>query len=311
MSRLIQQKSLTSVEKSLLISTLDLVNKGNISQAKEVKKQIQKIIANDLGVNKDFNPETEFNNRKDFLKSVLLESGTKTLVLGVSGGVDSLTASLMCQKAVEELRATTKDDSYGFIAVKLPYKTQKDAEFVELSLDTIKPDVIEIINIGDTVDQMQSALTGAYTTVQKNEAEQDFVKGNIKARARMIAQYALANIYNGLVVGTDHAAEAVSGFFTKFGDGACDVTPLSGLVKQQVRDIAKSQGAPKELYAKVATADLEDLDVNKPDEEALGVSYEDIDNFLLGQEVSDKVFNTIFKRYVLTEHKRQQPISLV
>src|SRR3546814_2285665 len=75
---------------------------------------------------------------------------------------------------------------------------------------------------------------------------------------RMVAQYTIANARQGLVIGTDHAAEAVMGFFTKFGDGACDLAPLSGLVKNQVRAIARDFGAPESLVEKVPTADLED-----------------------------------------------------
>ncbi len=94
----------------------------------------------------------------------------------------------------------------------------------------------------------------------------DFVLGNTKARMRMVAQYTIAGASGGLVIGTDHAAEAVMGFFTKFGDGACDLAPLSGLVKNQVRAIARHFGAPESLVEKVPTADLEDLSPGKPDE---------------------------------------------
>ena len=92
----------------------------------------------------------------------------------------------------------------------------------------------------------------------------DFVLGNTKARMRMVAQYTIAGAHQGLVIGTDHAAEAVMGFFTKFGDGACDLAPLSGLVKHQVRAIARHFGAPESLVEKVPTADLEDLDPEVP-----------------------------------------------
>ncbi len=125
----------------------------------------------------------------------------------------------------------------------------------------------------------------------------------------MIAQYAVAGAHNGLVVGTDQAAEAVSGFFTKFGDGAADVVPLTGLTKRRVRAIAAELGAPDGLVWKVPTADLETLDPGKPDEEALGVTYDEIDDFLEGKPVSEAAFAAIVRRYELTEHKRQLPIA--
>jgi NAD+ synthase len=112
-----------------------------------------------------------------------------------------------------------------------------------------------------------------------------------------------------LVIGTDHAAEAVMGFFTKFGDGACDLAPLSGLVKGQVRAIAQQLGAPEHLVFKVPTADLEELRPGKPDEEAHGVSYGQIDAFLHGQEVSAEAYAIIVRTYDNSQHKREQPLA--
>src|SRR5690606_40729086 len=88
----------------------------------------------------------------------------------------------------------------------------------------------------------------------RDEAQQDFLHGNIKARQRMIAQYAVAGARGGLVVGTDHAAEALMGFFTKFGDGAADVTPLAGLNKRRVRALAAAMGPPTGPAFKRTTA---------------------------------------------------------
>lgn len=138
-------------------------------------------------------------------------------------------------------------------------------------------------------------------------AKQDFDKGNIKARARMIAQYALAGKHNGLVIGTDHGAEAVMGFYTKHGDGACDITPLAGLNKRQVRLCAEMLGAPDSLVNKVPTAGLEDNDPLKADEAAHGVTYVAIDDFLEGRVIDEKAHAAIIAQYDKTEHKRQMP----
>ena len=95
-------------------------------------------------------------------------------------------------------------------------------------VDTIKPDECHTVNIGTAV----LGLAAATEALEPLSPEQrDFVLGNTKARMRMVAQYTIANARQGLVIGTDHAAEAVMGFFTKFGDGACDPTPLAGLVR--------------------------------------------------------------------------------
>ncbi|MCU1423807.1 MAG: synthetase, partial [Microbacteriaceae bacterium] len=137
----------------------------------------------------------------------------------------------------------------------------------------------------------------------------DFSKGNTKARLRMVAQYAIAGDARLLVVGTDHAAEAVTGFFTKFGDGGADVLPLSGLTKGQGRALLESLDAPARLYLKPPTADLLDDTPGQTDEANLGLSYADIDAFLEGRDVDDAVADAIVARYQSTRHKRHLPVT--
>jgi NAD+ synthase len=138
-------------------------------------------------------------------------------------------------------------------------------------------------------------------------AQRDFLLGNIKSRQRMVAQFAVAGAHDGLVVGTSHAAEAVMGFFTKYGDGGSDLSPLARLNKRQVRAIAAVLGAPAEVIDKQPTADLEDLAPQKPDELAFGVRYEEIDDFLEGREVSGEAREKIITAYMKTRHKRDLP----
>lgn len=99
------------------------------------------------------------------------------------------------------------------------------------------------------------------------------------------------------------------GFYTKFGDGACDLAPLSGLVKNQVRAIARSFGAPQNLVEKVPTADLEELVPGKPDEAAHGISYAEIDAFLHGEPVKQETAEIIVSTYRKTQHKRDLPYA--
>jgi len=247
----------------------------------------------------------QIDQRKAFIKCCLQNAGLKVLVLGISGGVDSLTAGRLAQLAVEELRSETGDPEYRFIAVRLPHGTQHDEHDAQASLQFIRADEEDTVNIAGSV----RGLGEQVIHLQKlSDARRDFVVGNVKARIRMVAQFAIANANNGLVIGTDHAAEAVMGFFTKFGDGACDLAPLSGLVKGQVRAIAHYLGAPESLVFKVPTADLEELRPGKPDEEAHGVSYAEIDAFLHGQPVSDEAYATIVRTYDNTRHKRELPL---
>ena len=271
---------------------------------------VQRQIAKDLNVQPPFKDddtlEADVARRITFIQCCLNNAGLKTLVLGISGGVDSLTAGLMAQRAVKQLREQTGDERYRFIAVRLPYGVQHDEIDATAAVDFINPDERQTVNIGPAV----KALAAEVDSFEgKPPATVDFVLGNTKARMRMVAQYTIAGATGGLVIGTDHAAEAVMGFFTKFGDGSCDLAPLSGLVKNQVRAIARFFGAPESLVEKVPTADLEDLEPGKPDEASHGVTYAEIDAFLHGEPVSEQAFDIICKTYEKTHHKREMPFA--
>jgi NAD+ synthase len=246
----------------------------------------------------------DIERRKAFIKQCLRNAHLKVLVLGISGGVDSMTAGRLAQLSVEALRTETGDKDYRFIAVRLPYNVQHDEADAAASMKFIRADVEDTVNIAGAVTGLAGQVAHLHGLT---DARRDFVLGNAKARIRMVAQYTIANANNGLVIGTDHAAEAVMGFFTKFGDGACDLAPLSGLVKGQVRAIARHLGAPENLVEKVPTADLEELRPGKPDEEAHGVTYVEIDAFLHGQKVSEAAYATIVRIYDNTMHKRELP----
>ncbi|GAB1332690.1 ammonia-dependent NAD(+) synthetase [Streptomyces sennicomposti] len=267
---------------------------------------LQQEIARDLQVSASFDAEQEIERRVAFLADRLISTGLRSLVLGISGGVDSTTAGRLSQLAVERVRATGREAT--FFAMRLPYGVQADEKDAQRALDFIRADQVFTVDVRPASDAaLDAVLAGG--AVFRDAHHQDFLHGNIKARQRMIAQYAVAGAHDGLVVGTDHAAEAVSGFFTKHGDGAADVVPLTGLTKRRVRAVAEALGAPAELVGKTPTADLETLDPGKSDEDALGVTYDDIDDFLEGKPVAEAAFEVIVRRYRLTEHKRQLPIA--
>lgn len=193
-------------------------------------------------------------------------------------------------------------DQARFIAVRLPYGTQTDEADAMLAIDDfIHPDQVVRVNIKPATDALTMTLEAAGVPIS------DFNKGNIKARQRMVVQYAIAGEHHGAVVGTDHAAEAVTGFYTKFGDGGADLTPLAQLDKRQGRALLENLGAPAALYDKTPTADLEEDRPALPDEVALGVSYQAIDDYLEGRPVSDDAAQTIETWYRKTAHKRHLP----
>lgn len=253
-------------------------------------------------------PSQEIKRRIDFIKDQLKQSGLKHLVLGISGGVDSTTCGRLAQLAIDELNAEQRSNEYQFIAVRLPYGTQADEDDAQTALNFIAPSSSLAVNIKPSTDDLHNEVISALeqqAPLVAHENHIDFVKGNVKARARMMAQYDIAGLVHGLVIGTDHSAENITGFYTKWGDGACDLAPLFGLSKRQVRQLADHLGAPKSLVHKTPTADLECLDPGKADEHVLGLSYDEIDDFLEGKNVSAEVAAKLIDIYQKTQHKRQ------
>lgn len=258
-----------------------------------------------LGVKPQINSEEEIRRSVDFLKSYLQTFPfIKSLVLGISGGQDSTLTGKLCQMAISELRQESGDSSLQFIAVRLPYGTQADEQDCQDAIAFIKPDRVLTVNIKGAVLASEQALRDAGIELS------DFVRGNEKARERMKAQYSIAGMTKGVVAGTDHAAEAVTGFFTKYGDGGTDINPIFRLNKRQGKQLLATLGCPRHLYEKAPTADLEDDRPSLPDEAALGVTYEKIDDYLEGKTVSAEVAKIIEGWYLKTEHKRRPPITV-
>jgi NAD+ synthase len=266
----------------------------------------QRQIATELHVAGSFDAAHEIEQRVAFLADYLRANGLAAYVLGISGGVDSSTAGRLAQLAVERLR--TEHYDARFIAMRLPYDVQHDEQDAQVALAFVRADETLTVDMRPAADAMLASLTTSGLQFADG-SQQDFVHGNIKARARMIAQYAAAGARRGIVIGTDHAAESVMGFFTKFGDGGADVLPLAGLTKRRVRALATALGASDALAHKVPTADLEMLRPQRPDEDAYGIRYDDIDDFLEGKPVSEAVFDTVMRFHDSTRHKRALPYT--
>ena len=257
------------------------------------------------GVKPLIDPQEEIRKSIDFLKSYMLKHPfLKTYVLGISGGQDSTLAGRLAQLAMEELRADTGDADYQFIAVRLPYGIQADEADAQRALDFIQPDIRLTVNIKPAVEGQVAELEKAGVIIT------EFNKGNIKARQRMITQYAVAAQHAGAVIGTDHAAENITGFFTKFGDGAADILPLFRLNKRQGKQLLAVLGADPALYEKVPTADLEENRPGLADEVALGVTYTEIDDYLEGKNISAQAQETIESWWYKGQHKRHLPITI-
>lgn len=267
--------------------------------------KLQEEIIKELGTKPTIDPKEEIRKSIEFLKAYLRKYPfLKTFVLGISGGQDSSLAGRLAQLTMEEMRQETDDDTYKFIAVRLPYGSQADEADAKRALDFVNPDVSLSVNIKEAVDAEVAALEEAGVAIS------DFNKGNIKARQRMITQYGIAGGNQGAVIGTDHAAENITGFFTKFGDGGADILPLFRLNKRQGKMLLKELGAEEALYLKVPTADLEDGKPLISDEVALGVTYDDIDDYLEGKSIDETAQATIENWWNKTQHKRHLPITI-
>ena len=251
---------------------------------------LQEKIIQELGVLPTIDPKEEVRKSIDFLKAYLTKHPfLKTFVLGISGGQDSTLAGRLAQLAMTEMREETGDMSYQFIAIRLPYGEQADEADAQAALAFIQPDVSLRVDIKPAVDAMVGSLENAGVQIS------DFNKGNMKARQRMITQYAVAGENAGAVIGTDHAA---------------DILPLFRLNKRQGKALLKELGAPEALYLKIPTADLEDDKPLVADEVALGVTYDAIDDYLEGKKVSETDQQTIENWYKKGQHKRHLPITI-
>ncbi len=201
-----------------------------------------------------------------FIKDSVRQSGTKGAVIGMSGGLDS---SLLAKLASDAL------GSEKVLGIFLPESStpEIDADHAE-SLAKELGIEFETISIDDAVEALKNTSGGS-----ANDAT---VLANIKARTRMVILYERANSMNRMVLGTGNKSELMVGYFTKYGDGGCDLLPLGDLYKTQIREMARSLGLPEEIIIKPPSAGLWE---GQSDEKELGITYDELDPILLGIEL--------------------------
>lgn len=268
-------------------------------------RTLQEEIIAALKVKPEINPAEEIRKSIDFMKAYALKNTfVKGFVLGISGGQDSTLVGKLAQMAVDELNEECGEQRYEFIAVRLPYGVQFDEQDNQDALAFINPSKTYTINVKKAVDASVQTLLEAGVTLS------DYAKGNEKARERMKAQYSIAAMKSCVVLGSDHGAEAITGFFTKFGDGGADLMPIYRLNKRQGRALLQALNCPAHLYEKVPTADLEEDKPALADEDALGVTYEQIDDYLEGKEIPKEAKERLENHYKRSMHKRHMPITI-
>lgn len=260
----------------------------------------QEIIAK-LGVKPSIDVDEEIAKRVAFLKDYVKKAGATGLLIAISGGIDSAVATGLCKRATDELSQETGKD-YITLGVFQPYGQQEDIQHSYAVAEAFQLTHKVETNIAEAVDEIALETEYAFKALGTPRHISRGGKGNVKARTRMVVQYALAFDLNLLVVGTDHASEALTGFYTKWGDGAVDITPLSSLNKRQIRQLARRLGVPAEVIDKAPTAGLWE---GQTDETELGVSYEANSDYLEGKEIDPQAREILEKHYSRTEHKRQ------
>ncbi|MED3662598.1 ammonia-dependent NAD(+) synthetase [Ureibacillus terrenus] len=268
-------------------------------------ESLQQKIIKELRVLPKIDPAEEVRKSVDFLKEYAKKhSFIRGFVVGISGGQDSTLVGKLTQMAVNELNEEVGEQKYSCYAVRMPYGKQLDEQDAQDAIRFIQPTKVITVNIKRAVDASVESLREAGIILT------DYAKGNEKARERMKVQYSIALMTDSVVVGTDHAAEAVTGFYTKYGDGGVDLVPIYRLNKRQGKQLLEYLGCPEHLYTKVPTADLEDEKPQLPDEKALGVSYDLIDDYLEGKDVPEEARKIIEGHYLRSRHKRHMPITI-
>lgn len=261
---------------------------------------MQEEIISALGVKPVIDIEAEVRKRVDFLKAYVLQAGARGLLIAISGGVDSAVAAGLCQRATDELTAA-EGKEYMTLGVFQPYGEQEDIEHSYAVAKAFELKHTVETNIEEAVNEIALEVEHSLKAIGQHRHITHQGKGNVKARTRMVMQYALAFENNLLVVGTDHASEAITGFYTKWGDGAVDITPLSSLNKRQVRQLAAFLGVPADIVTKAPTAGLWP---GQTDETELGITYDDNSDYLEGKSISPKAAGKLETAYLRTAHKR-------
>ncbi|SHN49421.1 NAD(+) synthase [Desulfitobacterium chlororespirans] len=240
--------------------------------------------------------EIRINRAVEWLRERVQEARAQGVVIGVSGGVDSAVVAGLCKRAFP----------HNSIGVILPAGSNPmDREDAWLTTEALSLKAVEI----DLTQAHQGILASVKKalTAQEYTFEEQLSQGNLKARLRMSTLYTVANSLNYLVVGTDNAPEAYTGYFTKYGDGGVDILPLASLTKAEVRAWASQLGLPEKIVNRVPTAGLWE---GQTDEQEMGITYDLIDRYLLGEGVPEKMQEKIEKMHRQSEHKRQLPPAL-
>ena len=225
-----------------------------------------------------------------WIRERVLAAGCKGVVVGMSGGLDSSVVAVLCHRAF----------SQNMLGVLMPcYSSQEDMEHAQAVVSQFSIPTKTVV-----LDAVFDTLLKALPSDRVEPAISQLAKANLKARLRMLTLYYFANQLKYMVVGASNRSELSVGYFTKYGDGGVDILPLGNLVKRQVKELARFLGIPQQIIDKPPSAGLWP---GQTDEAELGLSYEELDRYLITGEASGELKEKIDSMRVARDHKRQSP----
>ncbi len=236
------------------------------------------------------NEEQPAEKLVSWIRGKILAAGCKGVVVGMSGGLDSSVLAVLCHRAFPQ----------SMFGVLMPcYSSQEDMEHAQAvaSLFSIPVKTVVLDTVYDT---LLKALPGDRVDPAINR----LAEVNLKVRLRMLTLYYFANQLNYMVAGSGNRSELSVGYFTKYGDGGVDILPLGNLVKGQVRELGSFLGIPPEIINKPPSAGLWS---GQTDEGELGLTYEELDSYLISGKASNELRDRIESMIAASDHKRLPP----
>lgn len=228
----------------------------------------------------------------EWLREQVAKSGTKGILVGLSGGIDSSVVAHLIKRAFPE-------NAFGVI---LPCKSNpKDAADGEAAAHAAGLD-FTTIDLTDVHESLHGQISDKMASKPTDNAR--LTDANLRARLRMTTLYGIANHMNYLVAGTDNAAEILTGYFTKYGDGGVDILPIANLTKREVFEWGRILGVPQSVLDRAPSAGLWD---GQTDESEMGTTYDRIDDYLEGKAIPEADKAIIERLHARSAHKRQMP----